>query len=219
MSGAPVGELQARFGRAEELLRVIRSGEVDALVVSGPLGDQVYTLTGADHPYRVMVEAMSEGAAILTADGTIRLLESQLCGHADAPLEELFPVRRWIVSCFRRLASFQHVDLRDRRRHQEGGNQADSKGGSVVPVLAARSSSFDSGTPRSACAIVTDLTEHKRHQGVDLFGSLSGTDEARRGRSGSAPYRGHPRGHDDSFFLLDREWHPQLRKPRSPGRS
>ena len=32
-----------RLEEAEETLRAIRKGEVDALVVSGPQGDQVYT--------------------------------------------------------------------------------------------------------------------------------------------------------------------------------
>src|SRR5947207_2803468 len=66
-----VRELQARLDEAEEVLRAIRAGHVDALVVSGPDGDQVYTLTGAEHPYRVLVEAISEGAVMLNASGTI----------------------------------------------------------------------------------------------------------------------------------------------------
>ena len=41
-------------------------GEVDALVVSAPEGDRVFTLQGADQPYRVMVETINEGAATLT---------------------------------------------------------------------------------------------------------------------------------------------------------
>jgi len=40
----------------EETLRAILSGEVDGLVVSTPEGDRVFTLSGADYPYRIMVE-------------------------------------------------------------------------------------------------------------------------------------------------------------------
>ena len=36
--------LRARLEELEETLRAIRSGEVDALVVLGPEGEQVYTL-------------------------------------------------------------------------------------------------------------------------------------------------------------------------------
>src|SRR6185436_6733812 len=41
-------ELRVRLEEAEETLRAIRSGEVDALVVDGPAGPQVYTLQGVD---------------------------------------------------------------------------------------------------------------------------------------------------------------------------
>jgi PAS domain S-box-containing protein len=37
-----VQDLQSRLQEAEELLRAIRSGDVDEVVVTGPLGDQVY---------------------------------------------------------------------------------------------------------------------------------------------------------------------------------
>lgn len=39
--------LRERLEELEETLRAIRSGEVDALVMSRPEGEQVYTLKGA----------------------------------------------------------------------------------------------------------------------------------------------------------------------------
>ena len=53
-------QLRARLEEAEETLTAIRSGEVDALVVSGPHGEQIYTLRGADHSYRVLLEDRNE---------------------------------------------------------------------------------------------------------------------------------------------------------------
>ncbi|MGZ3495363.1 MAG: hypothetical protein ACXWM6_13050, partial [Thermodesulfobacteriota bacterium] len=64
-----IEDLRMRLEEAEETLRAIREGEVDALVVSGPQGDQVFTLKGAEQPYRVFVETMNEGAATLGPDG------------------------------------------------------------------------------------------------------------------------------------------------------
>ncbi len=58
-------QLRARLEEAEETIQAIRSGKVDALVVSGPHGEQIYTLHGADHSYRVLLEDMNEGAATL----------------------------------------------------------------------------------------------------------------------------------------------------------
>jgi len=42
-----------RLDQAEEALRAIRHGEVDALVVWMTEGDRVFTLQGADFAYRV----------------------------------------------------------------------------------------------------------------------------------------------------------------------
>jgi PAS domain S-box-containing protein len=64
-------ELKARVAELDETLRAIRMGEVDAVLVSNPNGEQVFTLQGAEHPYRVLVEKIDEGAATLGADGTI----------------------------------------------------------------------------------------------------------------------------------------------------
>jgi PAS domain S-box-containing protein len=63
--------LTARLADAEEALRAIRTGEVDAVVVAGKRGPQVFTLQGAEHAYRVLIESMNEGALTLTADKTI----------------------------------------------------------------------------------------------------------------------------------------------------
>jgi len=64
-------ELLARLSEAEETLRAIRSGEVDAIVVNARGGEKVFTLQGADHTYRVFVERMNEGAAVLSSDHTV----------------------------------------------------------------------------------------------------------------------------------------------------
>jgi len=64
-------ELRARLQELEDTLEAIRSGAVDAIVTSGPTGDHVYTLEGADHAYHTMVESMNEGAVTLLPDGMI----------------------------------------------------------------------------------------------------------------------------------------------------
>ena len=64
-------ELQRRLDEAEETLRAIRRGEVDALVVDGPHGEMIYTLTSADYPYRLMIDEMNEGAVSVSTDSFI----------------------------------------------------------------------------------------------------------------------------------------------------
>ena len=66
-----IQELRAKVAELDETLRAIRMGEVDAVLVAGPGGEQVFTLQGAEHPYRVLVEKIDEGAATLSGDGTI----------------------------------------------------------------------------------------------------------------------------------------------------
>jgi signal transduction histidine kinase/FixJ family two-component response regulator len=81
--------LRARLAESEELLRAIHAGEVDALVVNGPSGEQVYTLRSAEQPYRMLVEQMGQGAAILSADGDILYGNYWLAQLADTPLERI----------------------------------------------------------------------------------------------------------------------------------
>ncbi|HJX56242.1 MAG TPA: PAS domain S-box protein [Methanoregula sp.] len=66
-----VGELRGKIRELEETLDAIRSGEVDAIVVSKGDSRQVYTLEGADHPYQALVENIREGVLTLTRTGMI----------------------------------------------------------------------------------------------------------------------------------------------------
>src|SRR5215213_9408763 len=64
-------KLKNQLEETEETLSAIRQGMVDALLVKRSNGTHVVTLNDADFPYRMMVEAMNEGAVTLIPDGTI----------------------------------------------------------------------------------------------------------------------------------------------------
>ena len=64
-------ELRARLREPEEIIRAIRQGEVDAVVVNDRRGDRVYSLRSADLLYRGMIEEMKDGAVALDASGLI----------------------------------------------------------------------------------------------------------------------------------------------------
>jgi two-component system, NarL family, sensor kinase len=85
---ARVTDLLTRVAELEETLRAIRMGEVDAVLVSGPGGDQVFTLQGAEHPYRLMVETIDEGAATLADDGTVLYANRSFAEIFDVALEK-----------------------------------------------------------------------------------------------------------------------------------
>lgn len=84
-----IESLRFRLEEAEEALQAIRSGEVDALVIDRPEGTQVYTLKGADYAYQTLIEAMSDGAAVLNRDGTILFANRCLSAMLKTPLEQL----------------------------------------------------------------------------------------------------------------------------------
>lgn len=86
---SPKPGLRARLDEAEGTLDAIRRGEVDAVVISGPGGDATRAFEGATHPYYVLLNAMSDGAALLSPDGTILFGNRRLEEIASAPLEQL----------------------------------------------------------------------------------------------------------------------------------
>src|SRR5258705_3861429 len=82
--------LRERLREAEDTLSAIRSGEVDAVVVTGDDGrSRIYRLRGADWTYRLLIEQMQEGAMILSADGTILYANKRLAAMLERPLENV----------------------------------------------------------------------------------------------------------------------------------
>lgn len=74
---------------AEETIQAIHQGKVDAIVVEGPDGPRVVVLPGADEPYRVLVERMSDGALTLDPDGAILYANRRLGELTGQPAESL----------------------------------------------------------------------------------------------------------------------------------
>ena len=85
--------LRARLAEAEDMLRAIRHGEIDALVVEGGGGQQVYTLHSAEEPYRNLVEQMQEGAVVLTPRGNILYSNARFAALVGEPLESVLGSR------------------------------------------------------------------------------------------------------------------------------
>ncbi|HLL64946.1 MAG TPA: ATP-binding protein [Micromonosporaceae bacterium] len=69
----------ARMTDAENTLRAIGAGEIDAFVVSvRGTGRHVFTLSTADRPYRMFVENMHDGAATLSSSGIVLYANKRL---------------------------------------------------------------------------------------------------------------------------------------------
>ncbi len=84
-----IAHLREKFIEAQEVLQAIRDGSVDAVVVSGRHGDRTYTLKGADYTYRVLIETITEGAVILSEDGTILYCNGRFAEMVQTPIENV----------------------------------------------------------------------------------------------------------------------------------
>ena len=81
-------DLRHRLEEAEDALRALRAGEVDAVLVETGR-EQVYTLETADKPYRLLVEQVPHAAATLTADGAIIYCNRRFAELLRRPLHSL----------------------------------------------------------------------------------------------------------------------------------
>lgn len=87
------------FEDADETIQAIHQGDIDAVVVMRALeGPQVILLHGAEEPYRVLVERMSDGALTAGPDGVILYVNDRLCELTGYPSTGL--VGRELASLF-----------------------------------------------------------------------------------------------------------------------
>ena len=82
-------ELRSRLFEAEEILSAMRNGEVDAIVVSGAKGEQVYSLSSAETPYRTFVEEMHGGAVTFNKEGLILFCNKRFAEMVNQPVNKV----------------------------------------------------------------------------------------------------------------------------------
>jgi PAS domain S-box-containing protein len=167
-----IEQLEARLEEAEGTLQAIRHGEVDALVVSGPDGPQVYTLQSADHPYRLLVQEMQEGALTLTSTGLILYANLAFARMMRTSLESIVgtAVQRFVASPD--LQSFLALFERGARSNSRGEIVLQAADGTLVPAFLA-CNSFQVDDFQSVCLVVTDLTEQKRQEEILVSEALA----------------------------------------------
>jgi PAS domain S-box-containing protein len=162
-----VTKLRARLGTAEETLRAIQSGEVDALMISGRRGEQVVTLKGGEPAYRLLVEAMSEGAAILSRDGVVLYCNRGLAEMMGRPPAKVpgTAVRSLVVEAQR--DRFETMLKDARRAFVKGEFSLCCKLGSLTPVYWSLNR-FRGFKGQALSMVVTDLSEQKRKQAEEV---------------------------------------------------
>jgi PAS domain S-box-containing protein len=147
---------------AEEIVRAIRQGEVDAFVVKEAAEERIYSLRSADLLYRAMIEEMKDGAVALDESGLIvycnayfaqlvngergDIIGSKILPFAPGDGEAFFAALREYA---RNGTSRREIELR-------------ATDGTMVPVLAAMNRIGLGDGNDVYCLIVTDLREQKR---------------------------------------------------------
>ena len=155
-------ELTSRMMEAEETLRAILSGEVDGLVVSTAEGDRVFTLSGADHPYRVMVETMNEGAVTLASDGTILFCNQRFADIVKGSLEKVMGSSIYQYISSTDLQLFEALLEQGLKGNSKGELALQAGGENSVPVLLSVSPLQHTDMPGAVCAVMVDITERKK---------------------------------------------------------
>ena len=153
-------KLREKLEEAEATLRAIRNGEVDAVVKYTDQGNQIFTLEGAEKPYRILVEKMYEGAATLSQDGTILYANECLARMLRAPLEAVIgmSMRRFIEPEKRKdfeLFLEKGMTGSDRREFY-----LVTANGGVIPTYLSISAVEIEGE-HAVCLLATDLREQK----------------------------------------------------------
>ena len=165
---AGLQELRSQLRAAEDTLRALRAGEVDALVVTRAGGDHVVTLQGADLPYRILLEQMYAGAVTLTPDGVIVYCNQRFADIVRTPLA------RVIGSALRRFVPPAEQPTLESLLERANGDQTRSElafragdGSQVaVSVTFAPLRLPGSADVSGVIGVVVDATEQKRQEEV-----------------------------------------------------
>ena len=151
-------ELQLKLEEAEETLKAIQNGEIDAIVTQGPEKSKIYTLESADYLYRVLVQEMNEGVATLTSEGTIFYSNTQLASLLKIPLEQLIGQKLSEFIYPDDLEEFHTIFSEGLIGKRKGEINLKSVDGTLIPVLI---SIKTANNLKGVYAVITDLSEQK----------------------------------------------------------
>jgi len=154
--------VQARLNELEATQNAIRRGDVDAIVVDGPNGSQVFTLQSPEDPYRILAERMNEGAATLSADGTILFCNRRLAEMVEIPSEQLLGSPFSSILREDRRNFFQELLRSTVKNDIRTEHELLREGKSPLPVQLSLSLVAFSELEKVFCLVATDLSELNR---------------------------------------------------------
>jgi PAS domain S-box-containing protein len=160
-------KLLARLETAEETLRAIQSGEVDALMVSGRRGEQVVSLKGGEPSYRMLVEAMSEGAATLSRNGGVLYCNRRFAELIRRPPGKIVGIAFQSLVAETERGRFETLFAEAQKGGAKGEFNLGCKDGSLVPVYLSLNQ-FHGYEGNALGMVITDLSEQKRKQAQEI---------------------------------------------------
>src|SRR5271157_6530640 len=160
-------KLLARLKTAEETLRAIQSGEVDALMVSGPRGEQVVTLAGGEPGYRMLVEAMSEGAATLSRNGAVLYCNRRFAELICRPPGKVIGIAVQSLVAETERDRFEAFLAEAQRGVAKGEFNLRRTDGTLIPVYLSLNR-FRGYDGQALGMVITDLSEQKRKQAAEI---------------------------------------------------
>jgi two-component system sensor histidine kinase/response regulator len=158
-----VAALSARLLEADETLNAIRLGEVDAVIMKGSHGDRLFTLKGADQPYRVLIEEMNQGAVTLSANGSILYCNRRFAELLRTPIEQVVGLGfgGFVAPCER--AAFTALLETGRVGSAAGEITLRARDGSSVPLQLALGP-LPADSAAAICLIATDIREGREKE-------------------------------------------------------
>lgn len=155
-----IAELRRRLDEALHTLDAIQNGSVDAVVVNGPKGPQIFSLESPDQPFRTFVEGMREGAVTLASDGTILYANSFFASLVERSVSDVIGAHlSHFVAPSHRGAISLIVEQGIRAAVKHTLRLDSTTGGVPVQVTL---SPLARGEHPTCCAVVVDLREHEQ---------------------------------------------------------
>lgn len=158
---AKLKRLQIRLAESEAAMQAIRSGDVDAIVVEGPKGSRIFSLQSPEEPYRILAERMNEGAATLTADGTILFCNQRLADMVGVPSERLLGAALPTILHIEERAGLLDLLRLTLDRDVRAERRLLRSNGTTLPVQLSLSRIPTGESGHGICLVATDLTEQK----------------------------------------------------------
>ena len=155
-----LAELRAQLREAQDTIAAIRDGAVDSLVIGQAGQEQVYSLDSADRTYRLLVEAMNEGAVTVSPRGVILDANPQLGWMTGRPTGELAGTAAADLIPRAHRATFSRLLDVGAGGSARGEVELARPDGTTVPVLLAVSG-FDLDGMLLRCLVLTDLSAQR----------------------------------------------------------